>query len=296
MTDPEGDGNPPPTQPPPIQRPPTARARSDKSSEAPAPPSRAESEGIERAQARLVELSGATRTAAPDIGATLLDWPGRGPAFNHACCLRWSADDWRERASLVAERLAVAGEAPCVVVATGLATPDDLAARLEQAGWIAIGHEVVLWTRRATAVPHLEGELRLVAVTVPLVEEYEAVERRIFGISEREAGDRRTALTASLARDPLRVYLVRDAGVPVATARLLVEDGLAAIHGLGVVPEQRRRGLGAYLTTIVTRAGLALGASLVWLSVDHQNTAARALYAGLDYRPAFEWRRFLSVD
>ena len=93
---------------------------------------------------------------------------------------------------------------------------------------------------------------------------------------EREAGDRRSALAASLERDPLRVYLVRDAGVPVATARLLVEDGLAAIHGLGVVPEQRRRRLGAYLTTIVTRAGLALGASLVWLSVDRENDGCSA--------------------
>ncbi len=83
--------------------------------------------------------------------------------------------------------------------------------------------------------------------------------------------------------------------MPVATARLMVEDGLGAIHGLGVVPEQRRRGLGAYLTTIVTRAGLALGASLVWLSVDPENVAARALYEGLDYRPDFTWGRFLQI-
>jgi ribosomal protein S18 acetylase RimI-like enzyme len=296
VTDPSDGGKPPSIQPPPIQRPPTARARSDQSGEAPAPPTSAESEGIERAQARLVELSGATRSEVPELGATMLTWPGRGPAFNHAACLRWSADDWRDRAARVAERLAVGGEAPCVVVSTDLATPADLAARLEQAGWVAIGHEGVMWTRRAAAVPHLEGELRLVAVTMSLVEEYEAVERRIFGISEREAGDRRSALETSLVRDPLRVYLVREAGVPVATARLLVEDGLAAIHGLGVVPEQRRRGLGAYLTTIVTRAGLALGASLVWLSVDPENAPARALYTGLDYRPGFEWRRFLSVD
>ena len=296
MTDRSGDGKPPPIQPPPLQRPVTARTRSDTEGEPPAPPTRAESKGIERAQARLVELSGATRSEAPELGATLLEWPGRGPAFNHATRLRWSADDWRDRAARVTERLAAAGEAPCVVVSSGLATPADLAARLEQAGWIAIGHEVVMWTRRAAAVPHLDADLRLVAVTVPLAEEYEAVERRIFGISEREAADRRSALTASLEHDRLRVYLVRDGGVPVATARLLVEDGLAAIHGLGVVPEQRRRGLGAYLTTIVTRAGLALGAALVWLSVDPENTAARALYAGLDYRSDFEWRRFLSVD
>jgi ribosomal protein S18 acetylase RimI-like enzyme len=38
-----------------------------------------------------------------------------------------------------------------------------------------------------------------------------------------------------------------------------------------------------------------MGASLVWLSVDVANGPARALYEGLDYRPAFAWRRFLST-
>ena len=91
----------------------------------------------------------------------------------------------------------------------------------------------------------------------------------------------------------MRAYLVRLRGEPVATARLLNEGGLAAIHGLGVVAPWRRRGIGRYLTTIVTRAGLALGASLVWLSVDPANEPAVALYEGQDYRPAFAWRRYI---
>lgn len=282
--------------PPPIQRPANARARSDVGDGAPPPgPDAAESEGIERAQARLVELGGARRTEDPAIGATLLEWSGRGPAFNHATSLRWSDDDWRDRAAGVAARFRAIGEAPCLVVCDGLATPLDLAARLREDGWLDIGHEVVMWTRRAAAVPHLDGPLRLESVIAARVDEYEEVERRIFGISEREAADRRGALVSTIADGLVRLYLVREAGVPVATARLMVEDGLGAIHGLGVVPEQRRRGLGAYLTTIVTRAGLALGASLVWLSVDPENVAARALYEGLDYRPDFSWARFLQV-
>jgi ribosomal protein S18 acetylase RimI-like enzyme len=233
--------------------------------------------------------------ADPSLGATLLEWPGRGPAFNHATCLRWSDDDWQARAARVSSRLQASGEAPCLVVSDGLATPPDLADRLRRTGWIEIGHETVMWTRRAAAVPHLDAELRLEAVTRARIDDYEAVERRIFGISEREAADRRAALAATIDGGVLRVYLVREGRVPVATARLMVEDGLAAIHGLGVVPEERRRGLGGYLTTIVTRAGLALGASLVWLSVDVGNAPARALYEGLDYRPAFAWQRFLST-
>jgi ribosomal protein S18 acetylase RimI-like enzyme len=169
----------------------------------------------------------------------------------------------------------------------------DVAERLQREGWLEIGHEVVMWTRRAAAVPHLEAALRLEAVTPARIDEYETVERRIFGIAEHELPDRRAALAAAIDAGVLRVYLVREGGVPVATARLLVEDGLAGVHGLGVVPERRRRGLGRYLTTIVTRAGLALGTSLVWLSVDDGNGPARALYDGLDYRPAFAWHRFI---
>ncbi|MET1232423.1 MAG: GNAT family N-acetyltransferase [Candidatus Limnocylindrales bacterium] len=283
------------SEPPPIQRPANARARSDVDQAVPRSPDRAESEGIERAQARLVELGGATRAEDPALRAMLLEWPGRGPAFNHATSLRWSVDDWRDVASDVAARFRAIGEAPCLVVCDGLATPPDLAARLRQDGWLEIGHEIVMWTRRAAAVPHLDGPLRLESVTPTRVDEYEAVERRIFGISEREAADRRKALASTISGGRVRVYLVREAGVPVATARLMVEDGLAAIHGLGVVPERRRRGLGAYLTTIVTRAGLALGATLVWLSVDPENLPASALYEGLDYRPDFSWRRFLKI-
>jgi ribosomal protein S18 acetylase RimI-like enzyme len=283
------------SQPPPIQRPPTTRARRGAEDAAPRGPDAAESAAIERAQARLVELGGAARAEDPDLDATLLEWPGRGPAFNHATCLRWSEEDWVYRAARVAARFKARGEAPCLVVSDGLATPGDLADRLRGDGWLEIGHELVMWTRRAAAVPHLEGAPRLEAVTAARATEYEAVERRIFGISEREAGDRRTALAASIDEGLLRAYLVREGGEPVATARLLVEDGLAAVHGLGVVPELRRRGLGRYLTTIVTRAGLALGASLVWLSVDVENATARALYDGLDYRPAFAWHRFLSA-
>jgi ribosomal protein S18 acetylase RimI-like enzyme len=73
----------------------------------------------------------------------------------------------------------------------------------------------------------------------------------------------------------------------------MVEAGLAVIHGLGVVEGRRRLGLGRYLTTIVTRAGLAMGATLVWLAVDPANEPAVALYAGLDFRPAFRRRRLI---
>jgi ribosomal protein S18 acetylase RimI-like enzyme len=281
------------SRPPPTQHPATARPRRDASHEAPAGPDATELAGIEWGTIRLVELAGAARRDDPDLSATLVTWPGRGPAFNHVTRLRWSAADWQGHADLAARRLRALGEVPVLDVAEGLAEPPELVAYLIDAGWRDVGGEVMLWTRRAAAVPHLDLDLRLEAITSRHVDEYEAVERAIFGVMEAERDDRRAALHATVASGLVRAYLVRIGGEPVATARLLVEAGLAVIHGLGVVEARRRTGLGRYLTTIVTRAGLAVGASFVWLAVDPTNEPATALYAGLDYRLAFQQRRLI---
>jgi len=278
---------------PPIQHPANARPRRDAADDVPAGPDAAELAGIEEGLVRLVELAGSGRRDDPELGATMISWPGRGPAFNHLTRLRWTEADWRTRADLAAARMRALGEIPVLDVAEGLATPPDVAARLGAAGWTEVGGELTMWTRRAAAVPHLDLDLRLEAVTAAKVDEYETVERAVFGVMEAEREDRRAALRATVSAGLLRAYLVRIDGAPVATARLLVESGLAVVHGLGVVEGRRRLGLGRYLTTIVTRAGLAMGASLVWLAVDPGNEPAVGLYAGLDYRPAFRRRRFI---
>ena len=283
------------SEPPRPHRPVTARPRTDPVGEEVPPPSSPELEGIESGLVRLVELAGAGRVDDPELHASLLTWPGRGPAFNHAARPRWSDLDLAASAGAVARRLRSIGESPCVVIADGLATPTDLGTRLLADGWLAAGGEQIMWTRRATVVPHLDLDLRLEAVTSTGIDEYEAIERTIFGISSSERDDRRATLGDSVGRGVIRAYLVRLGGQPVATGRLLVEGGLAVAHGLGVLPEHRRRGLGGYLTTIVTRAGLALGGSLVWLSVDPDNLAAVQLYSSLDYRPAFRWHRLLGI-
>ena len=55
------------------------------------------------------------------------------------------------------------------------------------------------------------------------------------------------------------------------------------LHGLGVRPGARGRGLGAALTATVTRAGLAAGADWVSLALYADNDRARRIYRGLGY-------------
>lgn len=280
----------------PTRRPETARPRRDVEEGEPREPDEEELAGIERHLVGLTELLGATANESPELAALLVRWPGRGPAFNHVALVRWSEDDWKERADAVASRLGEEGEVPALVVAEGLTQPPGLVQRLEEIGWTVVVRESVLWTRRAAIVPHLDPQLRIEAVTSASVPEYEAVERQIFGLSPFDADDRVAALRVSLAAGRQRAYLVRVRGEPVATARLATQQHLAALHGVGVVERRRREGFGTLVTTIATRAALAMGSKLVWLSVRERNDRARRLYTSLDYRPAFSWQLLLGPD
>lgn len=61
------------------------------------------------------------------------------------------------------------------------------------------------------------------------------------------------------------------------------------LHGLGVRPETRGRGLGAALTAALTRAGLAAGADWVSLGMYADNDAARRIYRRLGFTTEAEF-------
>lgn len=278
---------------PPLRRPPDARPRRDGARDEPVPPDEAEALAIERQLTSLTELAGATAEAGPGSPVRLLRWPGRGLGFNHAVEPRWTADDWRAGAAALAERFRALGELPAIALLEATARPEGLAGSLARAGWVPVAREAVLWTRRAAVVPHLDPGLRIESMTAARAGDYEAVERSIFGLGPREAPDRLASLEAGLTAGRLRAYLVRLHGTPIATARLVPGPGVAALQGVGVVPERRRQGYGSLITTIATRAGLATGHRLVWLAVDPDDAAAQALYRGLDYRPFSDWVRLV---
>ena len=64
------------------------------------------------------------------------------------------------------------------------------------------------------------------------------------------------------------------------------------LHGLGVRPTARGRGIGAALTATATRAGLAAGASWVSLGLYADNDAARRIYRRLGYVTEGEFASF----
>ncbi len=259
-----------------------------------APPSRDELLGIERHLAALPVHSGARLHDDAALGMLLIQGRPAGPGLDYGAVVRWPTDGWRDRLDAFARAEREAGAWPSLLLAEGLAEPDGLEAGLAESGWSVVGWETILWTRYPAVVPHLDPTLRIEAVTDRSAAEHEALERLIFGLPATSTPFRVEGLRAGLADGTLRAFLVRSHGEPVAAARLSLTDGLAGLYAVGVAPHRRRQGLGLLITTVATRAGLASGRKLVWLSVEDGNDGARAMYESVGYRPAFRWRRWLA--
>lgn len=245
--------------------------------------------------AALPRHSGARLLHDDELGLVLIEGQHPGASFGYGAVVRWPDEGWSERLARFEHRQRDAGEWPSLVLAEGLTRPHDLAGRLAALGWTSIAKETVLWTRHPAVVPHLDPMLRLEAVTDRTAPEHESVERRIFGLAASGVDERIAGIRAGLADGSLRVYLARSQGEAVAVARLSLADGVAGLYGVGVVPERRRHGLGTLVTTVATRAGLASGRPLVWLSVEDDNKAARGMYEGLGFETGFSWQRWLAL-
>ncbi|HSK23512.1 MAG TPA: GNAT family N-acetyltransferase [Egicoccus sp.] len=80
-----------------------------------------------------------------------------------------------------------------------------------------------------------------------------------------------------------RFARLRLAGETVAICRLAVEDRWCGIAAMEVAPQQRRRGLGRTLLRRVAAAVVTDGVRDLWLQVDPDNHAARAMYGSAGF-------------
>jgi ribosomal protein S18 acetylase RimI-like enzyme len=278
----------------PAQRPGDARPREDTEPTI-EPPSHDELEHIERHLASLPGHSGATLTDSPELEALLVRARGKGPGLNYAALPRWAPDDWRESLDRAVSQMRAHGDWPSLLLADRLDRPLGLGDQLRELGWQPMGRETVLWVGRASVVPHLDASLRIEAVQPRSAADHERIERQVFGLPERESRERVESLGHALETGRLRAYIVRIGDEPVAVARLSQGEGVAGLYGIGVVEERRRQGLGTLITTVATRAGMAMGNRLVWLSVEDVNPGARQMYERLGFVPAFGWARWMAL-
>lgn len=258
------------------------------------PPTDAELDAIQRHLACLPVHSGATAAWEAPLGALIVRQDGAGPAGNYAAMPRWKAQAWLPTLNQVTQPLRRTGAWPSLMVSDERDLPPRLGDALQRIGWHAAQRETVLWVGRASVIAHLDPRMRIEAVQARKVETHEAVEREIFGLPEAMAADRRAALATALGTGSLRAFVVRVDDEPVAVARLSQGEGVAGIYAVGVREPWRGQGYGTLITTIATRAGMAVGNRIVWLSVEDGNDAARHVYQKLHFRDAFTWARWLA--
>jgi len=279
----------------PLRRPDTARPREGSIPQV-EPPSPEELVAIQRHLVTLPEREGGTIEVDDALGVTLVRGPGNGPDSSYAAMPRWGVRSWADDLSRVSERMRTDGTWPSLLWCDRLDRPLGLDRELERQGWVQVLGETVLWVGHASVVPHLDPRLRIEAVQPRSLATHEMLERRIFGIDVAHAERRRTSLLDTLEAGRLRAWIIWLADEPVAVARLSQGDGVAAIQGVGVVPGRRGQGFGTLVTTVATRAGLALGNRIVWLSVREDNEPAVRVYSGLGFERAFAWSRYLVTE
>ncbi|MEP7379942.1 MAG: GNAT family N-acetyltransferase [Chloroflexota bacterium] len=264
-------------------------------SDAGAPPSKIELQTIEWERTRWVRLLGASIERDDALGVAWSAHPGRGAGLNFASCVRWPAADVPARLAEVESRMRAAGVWPQVVVSDGQTEPPDLSDRLRAQGWVPLGSERLMWTRHPSVVPHLDPGLRIEAVTPATALDCARLETESFGLDPSGLAESADLLGHAVANGETRAFLVRLAGQAIASARLVPGEAgstIASLHAVGVAERHRRRGYGRLITAIATRAGLATGHKLVWLSVDADNAGAIAMYRGVSFDFTFNWTRW----
>lgn len=219
--------------------------------------------------------------------------------------------------------LLIAGDHPTPVIVNSAFTTgpagDPAAILLAAAGFFGRrGHQYGLWTR-AHADAGLEAVLPAAGFTldvdlpvmvlevrparVPLpdgvvlrevrddadVEAFRVADRAGFADDdqERAAVDSAFGDPASLLDPAVAGFVAYADGVPAAAAMSFADGGVARVGWVGVVPEFRRRGLGAAVTRAVVLAGFDRGAHIAALESSPMGVE---LYRSLGFRQITNYR------
>lgn len=91
------------------------------------------------------------------------------------------------------------------------------------------------------------------------------------------------------AWEQIKFYLASYEGVPVGTAMLYHTEDIAGIHGIGVVPEMRRRGFAEEIMQFVINTALEDGAKYASLQASQMG---KGLYLKMGFDDLFEIRNY----
>jgi N-acetylglutamate synthase len=164
------------------------------------------------------------------------------------------------------------GLPPMIVIARGLRTgPTALDDLLVRCGWSAPRIPVIVMTARSETVA---GYQRDVGMTLAAEPDEEWL--KLYHFMGQPLPPNAVPVLMSA---PAQVFAsVRRNGRTVATGRLSLAGGWGGITAIDVEPGWRRAGLATAVTANLAALALARGAERIFLQVEEENVAARALY------------------
>lgn len=130
---------------------------------------------------------------------------------------------------------------------------------------------------------HKENRLLFCAVTTPAdAALWAGIYPQAFGYSIDQK-------ILEVTYSDLRYYLALLDGQPVGTAILHLQDGIAGIHGVGVIPEARRKGVANEIMAYVLNEAIALNAAYATLQASKMG---KGIYLEMGFEEQFTIRNY----
>ena len=177
--------------------------------------------------------------------------------------------------------------------------PDDLRRRLAEANFVLEDDEAGMAADLGALVEDLPvpaglevvatgGEDRLDA---RVIEEWLDVAELTYGWPRERRAQRRTLYLSDERRPrPWRHVVARLNGTAVALARVLVQDGVAMVHGVATVPDSRRHGIGTAVTLRALQVARDAGAAV---GVLQASSMGQGPYRHLGFQQVASYGRFV---
>jgi len=171
---------------------------------------------------------------------------------------------------------------PCFKMSPA-ALPPGLAGALAERGYRAEGESDVLVAEPQASAASSFGDLNIRLLDKPEPDWIEAC----WSAREKEVPVL-LALVKRIMKPRIFALAERD-GAPTGAALAVAEDGWAGITAVNTLPAYRRAGVARGIMDALTGWAGERGQGSIYLQVERDNAAARALYDGLGYRHAYSY-------
>ena len=235
------------------------------------------------------------------------------PFWNRLIAPRWPADPaaFDRRLDEVTTLFATLARLPHIRPLPLGGTPVDLAARLETAGFVAVGADLRMALVAPFSVTELAASARAQAdetfgAGAVVVSRHEVgtargagrgrwADRRqwandaslvlaeAFGVEDARRAALENDVLACVSRPGCAVVLIRVDGEPAAIARRATTPDGSYLSSIGTRPKFRQLGLGSLATALVLADAREAGSPVVHLAVEVDNDRARRLYENLGF-------------